>query len=173
LRRFLVSTSRAGTFSHEDLDRYAAEWNRAGRLHAMLNYYHAHVRQTRRPLGSVRPTTLILWGRKDQALDFPLAEVSLATWRWTGRGSPKTVRELRWRSRLSELMIGLRIRAACRCDFPSLPPLFHFELSETSSTQPSSNRSIRKINVHNPTTIDRRHCPHCLAWPDHERMCRF
>jgi hypothetical protein len=33
---------------------------------------------------------------------------------WTGKRVPKTVRELCRRSRLSELMIGLRIRAACR-----------------------------------------------------------
>jgi pimeloyl-ACP methyl ester carboxylesterase len=79
LRRSLVSTSRPGTFSREDLDRYAVEWSRAGRLHAMLNYYRALVRRKHKPLGSVRPTALILWGRKDHALDFSLAEASLAT----------------------------------------------------------------------------------------------
>lgn len=77
LERALTQTSRRGTFSREDLARYAAEWRRPGRLTAMLNYYRALVRYRRAPLGKIAPPTLILWGERDAALSFGLAEASL------------------------------------------------------------------------------------------------
>jgi pimeloyl-ACP methyl ester carboxylesterase len=78
MRRAMTSTSREGTFSNDELDRYATEWARPGRLRAMLNYYRALLGLGRRPLGRIVPPTLILWGRKDHALDIALARASLA-----------------------------------------------------------------------------------------------
>jgi len=77
LRHALVSTSRAGTFSPEDLDRYAAEWARPGRLNTMINYYRALLRYPQKRLGKISVQTLILWGRRDHALDEFLADASL------------------------------------------------------------------------------------------------
>lgn len=78
LRRMMTATARRGTFTRQDLDRYAEDWARPGRLTAMLSYYRALVRRRRAPLGRVAPPTTILWGKKDAALSFALAEASLA-----------------------------------------------------------------------------------------------
>jgi pimeloyl-ACP methyl ester carboxylesterase len=77
LRRALTSTSRSGTFSKEDLQRYTAEWERERRLKAMLHYYRALMRKPRVRVGRIAPPTLLLWGCKDQALDQELAKASL------------------------------------------------------------------------------------------------
>ena len=77
LKNALTSTSRRGTFSESDLDRYAVEWARRGRLRSMINYYRALVREPRDPLGRIVPPTLLLWGCQDQALDPELAQASL------------------------------------------------------------------------------------------------
>lgn len=78
LKRMMQGTALASTFTDEDLATYAQAWAQPGRLSAMLNYYRALVRRQREPLGRVGPPTQILWGMKDTALSFPLAEASLA-----------------------------------------------------------------------------------------------
>lgn len=77
LRRALVSTSRKGTFSKADLDAYAREWTRPRAMTAMLAWYRALVRLPRRDPPPVTMPTLILWGKRDHALQPGLAEASL------------------------------------------------------------------------------------------------
>jgi len=73
----LKKTSRPGTFTDRDIDRYRQQWQAEGRLNAMLNYYRALIRGARPVLGRIVPPVLILWGCKDKALDFRLAKESL------------------------------------------------------------------------------------------------
>jgi pimeloyl-ACP methyl ester carboxylesterase len=75
LRDSLVKSSRPGTFSTAELDRYTAAWRRPGRLTAMLNYYRA-LRRKRAPVGQIAAPTLILWGEGDRFLGTHLAEAS-------------------------------------------------------------------------------------------------
>ena len=79
LRAMMRRSARPGTFSQADLDRYAAEWRRPGAVTAMLDWYRALARL---PLEKDPPRiaapTLILWGRRDPALQPGLAEASLA-----------------------------------------------------------------------------------------------
>lgn len=77
LRQALAETSRKGTFGEADLDRYAEAWLRPGAMTAMLNWYRALRLPRRRPPRVAMPT-LILWGRRDHALQPGLAEASLA-----------------------------------------------------------------------------------------------
>lgn len=78
LRAALTRTSRPGAFAPADLDRYAEAWLRPGAMTAMLNWYRALARLERRPSPRVTCPTLILWGRRDHALQPGLAEASLA-----------------------------------------------------------------------------------------------
>jgi pimeloyl-ACP methyl ester carboxylesterase len=78
LRAALTRTSRAGTFSEEELRVYGEAWSAPGALTAMLNWYRAlRLRPKRRP-GRVSAPTLILWGDRDAALQPGLAEESAA-----------------------------------------------------------------------------------------------
>lgn len=77
LRRTMAATSRPGAFSEADLDRYAEAWLRPAAMTGMLNWYRALVRLPRRTPPRVRAPTLILWGRRDHALQPGLAEASL------------------------------------------------------------------------------------------------
>ena len=77
LRRAMAGTSRPGSFPPQDLERYAEAWGHPGAMTAMLNWYRALVRLPRRPAPRVRASTLILWGRRDHALQPGLAEASL------------------------------------------------------------------------------------------------
>ena len=78
LRRALTTSSRPGAFAAADLDRYVEAWLRPGAMTAMLNWYRALVRLPRTEPSRVRVPTLILWGRRDSALQSGLAEASLA-----------------------------------------------------------------------------------------------
>lgn len=79
LREMMRRSARPGTFSEADLDRYAREWRRPGAVTAMLNWYRALARLARdaSPPRIAAPV-LILWGRRDPALQPGLAEASLA-----------------------------------------------------------------------------------------------
>jgi len=77
LRRALASSSRPGAFAAADLDRYVEAWLQPGAMTAMLNWYRALVRLPRATPPRVRAPTLILWGRRDTALQAGLAEASL------------------------------------------------------------------------------------------------
>lgn len=78
LRAMLERSSRNGTFTPDDLDRYVEAWSHPGALTAMLNYYRA-LRKRRLPSEPrrIRTPTLILWGEKDVALETGVAEAAL------------------------------------------------------------------------------------------------
>jgi pimeloyl-ACP methyl ester carboxylesterase len=77
LRRALATTSKPGTFSQADLADYAREWRQPGAMTAMLDWYRALARLPRRDAPRVTMPTLVLWGRRDHALQPGLAEASL------------------------------------------------------------------------------------------------
>ena len=80
LERALTATSRPGTFSPDDLERYRSAWRQPGALTAMLNWYRAALRRPPRRLASVRVTvpTLIVWGERDRFLRKAMVEPSAA-----------------------------------------------------------------------------------------------
>jgi len=74
----LVSSSRTGTFSEEDLARYRVAWSQPGALTAMIHWYRALFRfRTQFPDRTVRVPTRILWGARDAFLLEEMAEASL------------------------------------------------------------------------------------------------
>jgi epoxide hydrolase 4 len=78
--RTLVETSRPGTFSADDLDRYREAWNQPGAVMAMINWYRALLREIpdRTAVESrVRVPTRILWGLRDRFLMSAMAAESL------------------------------------------------------------------------------------------------
>ncbi|KAA2236862.1 alpha/beta fold hydrolase [Salinarimonas soli] len=78
MRRALRRSSRPGTFSPDDLDRYAAAWAQPGALTGMLNWYRALRHRPRLARPTVEPPTLLIWGGRDRFLQKGLAEASLA-----------------------------------------------------------------------------------------------
>ncbi|MBB4003215.1 alpha/beta fold hydrolase [Aurantimonas endophytica] len=77
LVRALERSSRQDAFTNEDLADYRRAWEQQGALTAMLNWYRA---LRFRPIMKERigTPTLVLWGMQDQALEFGLAQRSLA-----------------------------------------------------------------------------------------------
>ncbi len=80
LRKIFRISSRPGTFSEADLDRYAEAAAVPGALTGMLAWYRAGLRRPPRrpPTLRVEPRTLILWGVEDVALSPKLVEPSAA-----------------------------------------------------------------------------------------------
>jgi pimeloyl-ACP methyl ester carboxylesterase len=76
--RSLLSSSRPGTFSADDLAQYCAAWSQPGALTAMINWYRALFR-TRAKFKdkTVRVPTRILWGERDAFLLTEMAHESL------------------------------------------------------------------------------------------------
>ena len=83
LRDALVRTSRPGTFTPTDLERYAEMWAQPDAVRAMVDWYRAPriVGSFGRPRGTsdgrVRVPTLIVWGERDAFLSPVLARWSL------------------------------------------------------------------------------------------------
>ncbi|HEX8465996.1 MAG TPA: alpha/beta hydrolase [Abditibacterium sp.] len=77
LRRALRSSSRPGTFSDADLERYCQAWAPPGALTAMINYYRALARRPWRRLRCIEPPTLLIWGLQDAFLEPGVARASL------------------------------------------------------------------------------------------------
>jgi pimeloyl-ACP methyl ester carboxylesterase len=77
-KRSLRAGAKQGTFSDEDLERYAEAWSKPGALTGMVNYYRAALRQSPgKALAELRPfsnQTLVIWGKKDMYLGSELAE---------------------------------------------------------------------------------------------------
>ena len=73
LRRALLESSRPGTFTEADLDRYAAAWSEPGALTAMLNWYRALRHRSPGALPRIEAETLVLWGVEDRFLERALA----------------------------------------------------------------------------------------------------
>jgi pimeloyl-ACP methyl ester carboxylesterase len=75
----LQASSRPGTFSDEDMERYREAWSQPGAVRAMIHWYRAALRsQPERPASPrVRVPTLLLWGRKDRFLGAEMAQPSI------------------------------------------------------------------------------------------------
>lgn len=80
IKRMLRGSSRRGTFSDADLDRYAADGARPGAMRAMIHWYRAALlRPPPRPASwRVRVPTRIVWGPRDVALGRETVEPSAA-----------------------------------------------------------------------------------------------
>ena len=78
LRRGLEDSSRPGTFSATDLERYREAWQQPDALTAMINWYRAMGRyRPRPPREQVSVPTLVMWGRQDEFLEPKMADESL------------------------------------------------------------------------------------------------
>ena len=78
LRRGLTNSSRPGTFSATDLERYRAAWQQPDALTAMINWYRAMGRyRPQPPRQQVSMPTLVMWGQQDEFLASTMAEESL------------------------------------------------------------------------------------------------
>ena len=89
LRWLMRASSRRGTFTDEDLERYRDAWSRPGALSASIGWYRALGRTMLAGgrglhVGRVSVPTLILWGERDAALGVELAKQSAA---WLDRGA--------------------------------------------------------------------------------------
>lgn len=75
----LQRSSRPGTFTPEDLERYRVAWSRPDAYAAMINWYRALLR--RPPKYAPRPRidvpTLLIWGARDQYLEKEMAPASI------------------------------------------------------------------------------------------------
>lgn len=78
--RGLRKTSRPGTFTDADFERYRAAWSQPGAFTAMVNWYRAMFRYGMREPRNARimPPTLMLWGVQDKFIGREGAERSLA-----------------------------------------------------------------------------------------------
>jgi pimeloyl-ACP methyl ester carboxylesterase len=80
LCRGLEATSRPGTFTEADLDRYRRAWSEPGAIRSMIHWYRAAARH--RPAlpddPMIHVPTLLVWGPDDRFIDREVAESSLA-----------------------------------------------------------------------------------------------
>ncbi len=77
--RMVLSGSKTGSFSHEDIEQYRHAWWRKDAITSMLNWYRAAI-QLPPDLSvdlRIRVPTLMLWGAQDLALGREMAQPSL------------------------------------------------------------------------------------------------
>jgi pimeloyl-ACP methyl ester carboxylesterase len=77
--RALQRTSRAGTFSEEDIELYRQAWSQPGATEGMMNWYRASLRSRPRRVSNPRVAVplLLIWGGKDKFLRRELAQESI------------------------------------------------------------------------------------------------
>ena len=77
--RMLMSGSKPGSFSSDDVDKYRQAWWRKGAITSMLNWYRAAIQMPPDMSGDlrIRVPTLMLWGAQDIALSREMAQPSL------------------------------------------------------------------------------------------------
>ena len=77
--KMLLTSSKPGVFSNDDLERYQHAWWRRDALTSMLNLYRAAIQMPPDMSGDlrIRVPTLILWGAQDIALSRELVQPSL------------------------------------------------------------------------------------------------
>jgi pimeloyl-ACP methyl ester carboxylesterase len=95
LREAMQRTSRPGTFSPEDLERYREAWSAPGAFTAMLNWYRALPRgpAAQGMQSMVRCPALIIWGVEDAFLRVNMARESLA---WCEHGRLELLEAGHW-----------------------------------------------------------------------------
>ncbi len=76
----LRNSSAAGTFSDAALERYRTAWRQPGALTGMLNWYRNVLSPPAKSTASprIRVPTLLIWGRRDHALDSAMAQPTIA-----------------------------------------------------------------------------------------------
>ena len=74
----LLTTSRKGTFSRADLEKYKQAWSQPYAMTAMINWYRAIVRHPLKfdPHHKISVPTLVIWGKGDKFLDSKMAQPS-------------------------------------------------------------------------------------------------
>jgi pimeloyl-ACP methyl ester carboxylesterase len=79
LAEALRRTSRPGTFTEAELDRYRSAWSEPGAIGAMINWYRAAMRHppASPPDTRVHIPTLLIWGAQDTALERGVARKSI------------------------------------------------------------------------------------------------
>jgi epoxide hydrolase 4 len=77
--RMLLTGSKPGSFSKEDIDLYRQAWWRKDAVTSMLNWYRAVIQMPPEMNGDlrIRVPTLMLWGAQDIALGREMAQPSL------------------------------------------------------------------------------------------------
>ncbi len=75
----LTRTSRRGTFTDSDLEKYRQAWSQPKAYKSMLNWYRAMIQKPSKPPASSRITvpTLLIWGAKDKFLGREMARPSI------------------------------------------------------------------------------------------------
>ncbi|WP_375437740.1 alpha/beta fold hydrolase [uncultured Hymenobacter sp.] len=78
-RESLRGTSQPETFSSYDLQQYIKAWSQPGALTAMINWYRAAFRKSRRVgrVGRIIVPVRLLWGQQDAFLEPELGRLSL------------------------------------------------------------------------------------------------
>jgi epoxide hydrolase 4 len=78
-KQMMLSSSKPGSFSDEDLETYEEAWSQPQAFTSMINWYRAAMRNSRKMSRSSRiiVPTLMLWGVKDLALDRSMAQPSI------------------------------------------------------------------------------------------------
>jgi epoxide hydrolase 4 len=73
-------SSRPGTFSETDFERYRREWSEPGAIEGMVNWYRAGFRIKHEPFAEplIQVPTLLIWGEDDAFLGRGLARSSYA-----------------------------------------------------------------------------------------------
>ena len=77
--RSLKGSSRRGTFTPEDIQRYRQAWSQPGAMAAMISWYRAAARSLGKlgSLGRIAVPTLMIWGVRDIALGREMAQPSI------------------------------------------------------------------------------------------------
>ncbi len=75
----LKYSSRAGTFTNDDIDKYRQAWSQPKALTSMINWYRAVMQKPPPPPANRRITvpTLMIWGAQDRFLGREMAQPSI------------------------------------------------------------------------------------------------
>jgi epoxide hydrolase 4 len=77
MEKEMAGSANPGSFTEEMLQGYRESWSHGG-FRSMINYYRAAMRYQDMPRDkTIKVPTLILWGKKDHALGFDMAEESI------------------------------------------------------------------------------------------------
>ena len=79
LLSLMERSCKPGVVTHEELSLYREAYSQPGALTAMLNWYRAAFRRPAPPpgKGQVEPPTLLIWGKRVQALGWEMAQPSV------------------------------------------------------------------------------------------------